>query len=895
MKNREYGRIFASILCVLFACTLCFTAFAETAAAGLPADQADAEEIIHRLWGFCVGWTEGDTDRMLELCAPEWKQEQEDPRQALLKLLASGKPDGYRINSVSGANGDPARTASVTLRRAAEDGVYAYSLHEITFRLDPDAFYTLDPQGIGAGEPAEPVPEEELVLLTPEEIIRSNLAFHEDEGIYEKLVPVSLSIEKQGIRVEVVSGFVKGWEACFMVSVQDTEGKYDGFVLDPSFTDIMEGAYSRRWMNLYHDSAERKDIYAVFYDLSRQMQPEDGSVTVGVSEIWLKEVKTVDLLPLLEQYGRSEDGVSPTLSERSSFRAEKGTVPKDVKVLDHKEPLDVPLFRDVCLTGIGWIGDQLHVQFHNKGRDFLEMKNGRGSACSVWSGATVYGRPFEETYINYSPLDWDSDDDGWSDWTEFIINCSPEEAEKLELKTEISVTEEILENDWNVQVPLEGVCTATDPEPKPVPDEEADESGDAGSPEKEDGTEYTTAELLRNDFTLYRLWEFFCRWAQADTDNLPESLTDELKYGGQQTQALIRELLARGVPLAYQINSVTGADGETVRKYTCTVLMDPENGNAPRYQQYEISMKRDQWRYSVDLSALTCLGDADRDPALQTVSLSAEAIIRDHMAYYHPEVSEQLRPIGLSCRNNGIRMDVISGLVTEDEAWFIYSLEDPEGKYDDSSCEIFDLVNDIGTQEYFSTAAVYRDRREHKTYMMWKSHYSEPVVTDDRTVYYARTAWADLMPLLKQYGEAAEGVPAPEDIRDRDGGVPDDVKDMKVLNYTRPPELSLDENVSLSGIGWIDDRLHVQVHLQCLLLWSMWVEASVPGKADPALPYSPLGWYTEDGEWVEYVFDCTPEDMEKMSLFLSETVAREHVQGPWKVQFPLSMISPEYR
>ena len=256
MKNREYRRFLVLILCALFACALFAAAFAETAAAGLPADD---EEIGHRLWGFCVGWTEGDTGRMLELCAPDWKREQEDAAQALLKLLASGQPDGYKINSVSGTNGDPARTASVTLRRAADNGGYTYSLHEIVFRLDPDALYALDPQGIGTGEPAEPVPEEELVLLTPEEIMRSNLAFHEDDELYDKLVPVGLSAEKQGFRMEVVSGYVKGWEACFMISVQDTEGKYDGFDLDPFFTDIMEGAYSRRWMNLYHDSTERKD------------------------------------------------------------------------------------------------------------------------------------------------------------------------------------------------------------------------------------------------------------------------------------------------------------------------------------------------------------------------------------------------------------------------------------------------------------------------------------------------------------------------------------------------------------------------------------------------------------------------------------------------------------
>ena len=130
-------------------------------------------------------------------------------------------------------------------------------------------------------------------------------------------------------------------------------------------------------------------------------------------------------------------------------------------MLDYRHPLDINLFRNVNLTGIGWIDGQLHVQFHNKGRNFIDIRNGRSSACSVWAEASVSGRTYQETNPGYSPLDWDGDGDGWSEWSECVINCKPEEAEQLELCAEITVTTDILEDDWHLLISTDKIRAAS--------------------------------------------------------------------------------------------------------------------------------------------------------------------------------------------------------------------------------------------------------------------------------------------------------------------------------------------------------------------------------------------------------------------------------------------------
>ena len=907
MKRKKYSPAVALIICVLFVCALCFAAFAEGTDPASEYEAVPEEAAVfmespedsagHCLWGFFTAWASEDTERMLDLCSFEWKKGKEDPEQALGRILETGKPLGYKISSLSEEDDDGARTAGVILQRGTDNGGYTYSLYGITFRPEPDGFYTIDPDGIGeAGTPAEPVPEEEMMMLTAEGIIRSSLELHEEEGIYEKLVPINEATEKQGIRVEVISGFVRGRKACFLISMQDTEGRYDGYRLEPSFADNIDGSYARGWSELYYDAAERKSYYFVTQNLDMQMQPEECSVKAGISEVWIRAEKRINLLPLLQEYGKAEEGINlPALSRNR----EEPAVPEDERVLDYRNPLEIPLYKDVSLTGIGWINGLLHVQVHNSGKEFIEMRNGRGSACSAWVNAGVSGRSYWETSVDYSPLSWDGDSDGWDDWNEFIISCGPEETEKLELRAEISITDEILENNWSVLIPLDRICTATDEEP------ENTEEAETVSRTDDDAEDYLwTQPSFLSDYTDYRLWEFFCYWAQADMDHLPDSLTSEARYGSRETNLPISKLLEEGTPLAYQVNSVTGTDGNTVRQYACTVLMDPGSGKEPQCRRYEIGMKHERWWYCVDPESLTCAGPAEMDPEKQTISLSAEAVISDNLDYYHPGVREQLLPVGVSCESNGIRMELVSGLVKDNEAWYIYSLQDPEGRYDDYSPEVFDLRENAGTTNTFSTAVLYRDRKEHKVYMIWNPHYAEPVKTRERSVtmsldylFFSQNVRADLIPLLQQYGENAQCAKVPEDARDRDFNVPENQERMKVLDYTRPLDISLSGNTSVSGIGWIDGQLHIQLRISGLISWSAGISAFLSedtGFTDvEEVSYSPLEWFTEDGEWYEYVFDCKPEDAENLKLYFDGTVGRERLQGSWKIQFPLSAVCPD--
>ena len=1159
MKRQKYRRIFALVTGMLLACAFCLTAAAEGKTDYVPPSE---EPIRHHLWGFFSAWAEGDTDRMLNLCSDQWKAGKPDPEQALQVILETGLPHGYKVNSISGKYGDEYRTVYVTLQRETEDGGYAYTRHGILYRQEDDGNFYLNPDNIAEGSPGEPVPEEEMVLLTQEGLIRSNLDFHAQGGLYDKLIPINAVIEKQGIRAEILSGLVEGESAWFMISLQDTEGKYSKYNLDPSFAENIDNSYSHWWTNVWHDGKENRDIFLVCQELEQPVKAEDRTVEVGVEDIRIKEEEIVDLIPLMKQNGKETEGVRPPKLEDGSY-PDAPAVPDDLKILDYRQPLDVHLFGNVYLTGIGWIGDQLHVQFHNKGRDFIEMKNGRATASLVWVDGSVYDKAYEKTFTDYSPLVWDGDHDGWTEWTEYVINCRQDEAYKLELSAVINVTKTILEDGWIAQIPLNRICASSDQDKPEIPEEKAEDSAPAeetdieidgihfpdavlreqvkrydadrngklsvkeaesaveidvrgkgvktlkgiehligleclecsgnelaeldvsrnarltildcghnllttldvsrnselrdlscvfnhissldvsknreltdlsvsgnflteldvshnpglkwlvcpwnhltkldvghnpeltnlscggnwlteldlsnnplletvycsdnnltsldishcpkivalvgGStpnevtaelewisgtgndtvylytdnsvqlytqppeetegrtPEKEDSGAEDTAEVY-NRYGLIddNLKNFFFGWAQGNAQDMRYCLVSEQRDGGQETTALIKALLAGGTPLEYRINSVTGTgDGE--RKYDCTLLIDPENGEEPGYQRYEITLKSEEWLYSVDLRSLTCLGAAEKDPAAETVSLSGEAIINEMLDLYEPDIRKQLRPIGLSCEKDGILVEVISGLMKKNEAWILYSIQDLEGKYDDYPFTAYCANDDIGTMYGYQDYPLYRDRKEHKVYLIWNPEYEEPVQTGERTVMfglrgldYSQNARIDLIPLLKQYGAAAQGVPAPANLLNDNFETPANLKELKILDYSRSLDIPLLSNASVTGIGWVDGLLHLQIHMKENTSSGFSFIQTYDGTRyygwERQAPGSPYFWFRDDragSEYREFVFEYQPEDIDKLDMILNADVGSLLTEGEWYIRFPLSMICPE--
>ena len=417
------------------------------------------------LWTFFRDWVLGNTDRVENALTYHAEPDRPDEAEAAKEIMAAGTPRAYKLHGISGTKGDPVRTLDVTVQWDAEDGGYRYTRHtvEIWLQMNRNGSYEyeINPEGFKNSQPAEAVPEEELTLVTEEAFLRDTMDAHVEEVAYDELTPIGLSTEKQGIRMEVVSGCRKGDNAYFLLTTQELSGEYSDYSCDPPHDlQTEDGTVYGHYIRLGINRTENKITWLYSVDLSKAPLAENNALRVGIEELDFKEEREVDLLPLLELDGRTEEGI--TLPENYPVFTFDGKRAEDgLKVLNDEGSLDIHLDGNTYLSAIGWIGDQLHVQLVEKNE---KLPDPGYENLRLFINCSVTGKPYEEIRVDGSPVSWFNLQNETSR-EEYIFNCTPEDVDSMRLYGYGTIMRATLRDDWTVEVPLDLLPDLTAAEP----------------------------------------------------------------------------------------------------------------------------------------------------------------------------------------------------------------------------------------------------------------------------------------------------------------------------------------------------------------------------------------------------------------------------------------------
>ena len=693
--------------------------------------------------------------------------------------------------------------------------------------------------------------------------------------IADQLKPINLSSEKDGIRLELISGAVKGDETWAVYSLQDVEGRYPEAVINgyADFDYMMGSVYTGESPLLYADEKEHKYYYCVRAQYEQPVDTNDRMVTFSMPFYEATCSAKLDMLELLKEHGTTGEGIlSPELEP--IYTAE-GEVPRESKkVLDYTKPLDIPVLDNVKLTGIGWIDGSLHIQFHNPDA------HGFGDRASTNWG---FGMDYDSDYWTEDLFDgasWDENGDGASDWQEEILNCTPETLEKLKPVVEVTVTDNIVDGDWEIRFPLRTICADT-----------VDRMN-------------KFAELQQENPEVYDAVDGFMQsWHREDLSDMYFYSDDSWRTSVNAGWSRLRTLTASGSVVNYNLDSVFGEPGDAERTAVCMVKMELPGEAEPVYRRYELLLRKDQDNdmYGVDPTGFNKWENVEYDQLDQESYLLSRAELPEDFDYSN----DGLVPMDLSCEKQGIRLSVSGGLVQGQTARICYALEDTEGKYVKFPDEPT-LDTDIGSVSGNDRGYLYRSEKKHEAFYTQYFFFDQPVPPEERTVTLKMDSvkvfekdQADLTPMLKQYAKAVEGVEPPQIaqsiLKYRHLG-PTEVPGLKLLDYTKTLNLPLFGNVTLGNIGWIDGKLHIQIHTDSPNLGGfdeLWLDTSLDGNMDTLwkeLDYSPLEWYGDNGSWYEFVYDYAPEDLEKLEMTLNAICEAKTLEDEWTVSFPLSMI-----
>ena len=307
-----------------------------------------------------------------------------------------------------------------------------------------------------------------------------------------------------------------------------------------------------------------------------------------------------------------------------------------------------------------------------------------------------------------------------------------------------------------------------------------------------------------------------------------------------------------------------------------------------------------------------------------------------------PDIALYFRPVRMADENNGVRMEVEAIRILGRQAQIYVTVTDLEGGRLDETVDLFDsyALDVPGDSSAYCSLERYDPDSNSATFLI---HYtSVKEITQDKVTFVIRKmltqkqhSAAHIYP--QDYGpfdsEAESFLPGE---RVRGGGISLEMMDRNDLPKENvsiddavvwhefiwqtpvlmPESISVEltEGVRLTGVGYVDGMLHIQLHYDNIVVTDNngYIELDgvlrmQPGAADPIIPdnngrtvldapaagsipmYMSIAFWDEagTGSYEEYIFDVPPSQVSGLRMIGRFVTCKMLVDGPWSVTFPI--------
>lgn len=283
-----------------------------------------------------------------------------------------------------------------------------------------------------------------------------------------------------------------------------------------------------------------------------------------------------------------------------------------------------------------------------------------------------------------------------------------------------------------------------------------------------------------------------------------------------------------------------------------------------------------------------------------TVSALAAADVTpfyDLLYRFSPDIALKLKPVRLSCEDNGIELEIISANVEGDTAQILLGLRDLEGDRVDETTDLFDSYRIHLTGNMMATCSFSHYDADTQTAAFLVEIWSDNARFNGKKATFSMDRFIsgkqEFAGLLEIDPTEAENKPAVQsDVIMRGYGWKDETwQDFNADKVLVPGEiLSPMEDITITGLGWIDGYLHIQTHYANILDTDAHGGISLMDTEGNLITdvYQVDFWdEASSGSYCEQIFAVMPEqlpDLRLMGLFYS---ADTLVEGHWEITFPV--------
>ena len=277
---------------------------------------------------------------------------------------------------------------------------------------------------------------------------------------------------------------------------------------------------------------------------------------------------------------------------------------------------------------------------------------------------------------------------------------------------------------------------------------------------------------------------------------------------------------------------------------------------------------------------VSALAAADVDPAY------------DFLYKFSPSLAQRLKPVQLTCVDNGIEMNVISADVEGNEANVLVSLRDLEENRVDATTDLFDSYEIRTPSPSFEGTCSMLDYDEKSSTATFLIHLVQPDGTNiegDKITFSVscfisgKQSFEDPLDIDLSAAELNPNTQTDVALRGAD--------DFACDTFLVPGEgIAPTKDVRITAMGYIDGKLHVQAHFADILTTDTHGLIYLSdGSNEPLDPVAEFAfWDTEKtGSYEEYIFDISPADAGKYQLYGWFETSEGFYTGDWQVTFAL--------
>ena len=262
-----------------------------------------------------------------------------------------------------------------------------------------------------------------------------------------------------------------------------------------------------------------------------------------------------------------------------------------------------------------------------------------------------------------------------------------------------------------------------------------------------------------------------------------------------------------------------------------------------------------------------------------------------------PTLAQKLKPVHLSCEDQGIRMDVIAAKVQGDSVEILVSMTDETGERLDETTDLFDSYDIRTPHDLMGGCSLveYRPETHTSVFLLNIQQMDHALLSGDKITFSIHKLLSQKQHdnvVLPQIDLA--NVPEITDCRshvDMRGGSFTSESQIDFLPMAAQENVTVVPGVTLTGYGMAEGQLHVQLHYDDILHTDNhgfpYLKAS-DGEMVSSL-YDLAFWDKDDNSsYEEYVFPAL-SDLSQYQLWGEFwTCQQGPIEGNWQITFPLS-------